>query len=48
MARQHQIEADLQNSLAGAALYFRGIRLVFFSDADGNILHLIQRQKPLP
>lgn len=23
-------------------------RLVFFSDGDGNILHLIHRQKPLP
>ena len=26
----------------------RGNRLVFFSDSDGNILHLIQREKPLP
>lgn len=26
----------------------QGNRLVFFSDADGNILHLIQRDKPLP
>ncbi len=26
----------------------QGNRLVFFSDADGNILHLIERQKPLP
>lgn len=26
----------------------KGNRLVFFSDADGNILHLIQREKPLP
>ena len=25
-----------------------GNRLVFFADADGNILHLIQREKPLP
>ena len=25
-----------------------GNRLVFFSDADGNILHLIEREKPLP
>jgi len=23
-------------------------RLVFFSDIDGNILHLIQRERPLP
>ena len=26
----------------------QGNRLVFFSDSDGNILHLIHRQKPLP
>ena len=26
----------------------QGNRLVFFSDADGNILHLISREKPLP
>jgi len=26
----------------------QGNRLVFFTDADGNILHLIQRQNPLP
>jgi glyoxylase I family protein len=26
----------------------QGNRLVFFSDQDGNILHLIQREKPLP
>ena len=25
-----------------------GNRLVFFGDADGNILHLIKRDKPLP
>lgn len=25
-----------------------GNRLVFFEDCDGNILHLIKRQKPLP
>ena len=25
-----------------------GNRLVFFADGDGNILHLIQREKPLP
>ena len=25
-----------------------GNRLVFFADADGNILHLIERQQPLP
>ena len=26
----------------------QGNRLVFFSDSDGNILHLIHREKPLP
>ena len=26
----------------------QGNRLVFFSDADGNILHLIARDRPLP
>jgi glyoxylase I family protein len=26
----------------------QGNRLVFFEDADGNILHLIHREKPLP
>jgi glyoxylase I family protein len=26
----------------------QGNRLVFFKDCDGNILHLIQREKPLP
>jgi glyoxylase I family protein len=25
-----------------------GNRLLFFADADGNILHLIEREKPLP
>ena len=26
----------------------QGNRLVFFTDGDGNILHLIQRERPLP
>lgn len=26
----------------------QGNRLVFFTDCDGNFLHLIQREKPLP
>jgi glyoxylase I family protein len=26
----------------------QGNRLVFFADGDGNIVHLIHRQKPLP
>jgi glyoxylase I family protein len=32
----------------GEAFNNQGNRLVFFSDGDGNILHLIQREKPLP
>lgn len=42
---------DLQtkgvNFLAGP-FENQGNRLVFFTDGDGNILHLIARQKPLP
>ena len=26
----------------------KGNRLVFFADCDGNLLHLVQREKPLP
>lgn len=26
----------------------KGNRLVFFADADGNLLHLVKREKPLP
>jgi glyoxylase I family protein len=26
----------------------QGNRLVFFTDADGNLIHLIHREKPLP
>jgi glyoxylase I family protein len=26
----------------------QGNRLVFFTDCDGNLVHLIQREKPLP
>jgi len=26
----------------------QGNRLVFFADGDGNIVHLVQREKPLP
>jgi glyoxylase I family protein len=42
-------------SLQSKAVHFlgepfvnQGNRLVFFRDGDGNILHLIQREKPLP
>jgi glyoxylase I family protein len=32
----------------GEPFMVKGNRLVFFSDLDGNILHLIKREKPLP
>src|SRR5215813_10648893 len=32
----------------GEPFTVKGNRLGFFSDLDGNILHLIQREKPLP
>jgi glyoxylase I family protein len=34
--------------LLGEPLNIRGNRLAYFSDADGNLLHLIHREKPLP
>ena len=30
------------------AVNVKGNRLVFFADGDGNLLHLVQREKPLP
>ena len=41
----------LQNqkvNFLGDAFSNQGNRLVFFTDLDGNILHLISRPKPLP
>lgn len=32
----------------GEPFEIKGNRLVFFTDADGNLLHLIHREKPLP
>ena len=32
----------------GDPFAIQGNRLVFFADGDGNILHLIEREKPLP
>ena len=37
-----------QVQFLGEPFVNQGNRLVFFSDRDGNILHLIQREKPLP
>lgn len=32
----------------GEPISNQGNRLLFFSDADGNLLHLIERESPLP
>ncbi|MBI4904868.1 MAG: VOC family protein [Acidobacteria bacterium] len=43
--------ANLQSrgvSFLGEPYNNQGNRLVFFKDGDGNILHLIHREKPLP
>jgi glyoxylase I family protein len=35
-------------TFCGEPFETQGNRLVFFNDFDGNLLHLIQREKPLP
>ncbi|MGI8744832.1 MAG: VOC family protein [Bryobacteraceae bacterium] len=35
-------------SFLGEPYTNQGNRLVFFTDCDGNILHLIERERPLP
>ena len=43
--------ADLRRRgvrIVGEPFVNQGNRLVFFNDADGNLLHLIEREKPLP
>jgi glyoxylase I family protein len=35
-------------NFTGEAYVNQGNRLVFFTDCDGNFVHLIQRPKPLP
>jgi glyoxylase I family protein len=35
-------------SFLGEPFNNQGNRLVFFTDCDGNILHLIKRERPLP
>jgi glyoxylase I family protein len=44
----HQRLIQLGVRFLGEPLTIKGNRLVFFSDVDGNILHLIKREKPLP
>jgi glyoxylase I family protein len=35
-------------NFVGDPFTVQGNRLVFFTDADGNFVHLIEREKPLP
>jgi glyoxylase I family protein len=44
----HRRLLDQGVSMLGDPFNNKGNRLVFFSDVDGNILHLIQRERPLP
>lgn len=44
----HQKLKTLGVKLLGEPYENQGNRLVFFADRDGNILHLIAREKPLP
>ena len=46
-AAHEDLKAKSVNFLTDA-FTTQGNRLVFFSDADGNIVHLIEREKPLP
>ena len=32
----------------GSPIEIKGNRLIFFTDCDGNLIHLIHRQNPLP
>ena len=44
----HEILKAKGAHFLGEPLNNQGNRLVFFADGDGNILHLISREKPLP
>ena len=46
-AAHEDLKAKSVNFLT-EAFTTQGNRLVFFADADGNIVHLIEREKPLP
>lgn len=43
-----QILREKQVNFLGEPFENQGNRLVFFTDCDGNILHLIERPAPLP
>ena len=44
----HKLLREKGVHFCGEPFETQGNRLVFFNDADGNLLHLIQREKPLP
>jgi len=44
----HEVLKSKGVQFLGEPFETQGNRLVFFADGDGNILHLIQRPKPLP
>ena len=44
----HQRLLQLGVGVLGEPISNKGNRLIFFTDVDGNILHLIKREKPLP
>ncbi|MGH9675182.1 MAG: VOC family protein [Bryobacteraceae bacterium] len=44
----HRKLQELGIQFAGEPFVNQGNRLVFFTDIDGNLLHLIQRPHPLP
>lgn len=39
---------EMKVNFVGEPFVNQGNRLAFFGDADGNLLHLIHREKPLP
>jgi len=46
-AAQEKLKAD-GVTFTGEPYVNQGNRLVFFTDCDGNLVHLIKREKPLP
>ena len=44
----HAALKDQGVNFTGQPYVNQGNRLVFFTDCDGNFVHLIQREKPLP
>ena len=45
-ARQELVRKGV--TFLGEPFEIQGNRLVFFADADGNLVHLIHRERPLP